>query len=539
MFTRHQPKEWLKAGKGWLVPTVQVSKYKKPDPIEPAELESLGSSSSKTRVHLARVGRKDPVASNYAASYLLARALFEDEPVDGAKILVKPNNTGFVGVFYNSPMLRPILEKNRISTDPDLQPIATQPAMIAGAIDALLDMGAGEIHLGENMLWEGGTPRAFLENGYAHVFSRDTYRDKVFFVDFYEEGEELLEFELETRGNDLGFFTKTRIPKSLLEEKYDYFLNAPIAKMHNNTMYTLCVKNSSIGWNPTKSRWHAHGMPFAYFDAERAAEAFDFSPTPGLEYEVLRVRKLNETKSREVIVTNGMESTGPMKAYRENGEWLMQVDPHHREGNNLVTLIMAMSYVASRAASLNGTVYNIMRKNKTKTFGLVSGIVGQEGEGPLIFGARKFGGFAAASKDPVALEAACINIMTGEGSVDWPARMTRVSQNFARRFGCSADPLVRDADPPWWIKLASDLTGGEWDYKKVSYDLIDMTGSGQISSLWDVRSGAPFKLPWGVFCRPRTWIRMMFTEKGIHRNAMRFFEKGVEIPLIPGVTLKS
>jgi len=535
VFVKHKPREWLKAGKGWLDPSVDVSKYRKPKEVKAKRLKSLGA--GKATVHLARVGRREPVSANYAASYLLTKELFEDEAVDGAKILIKPNNTGFVGVFYNSPLLRPILEKNRIVTDPDLQPIATQPAMITGMVDALMDMGVGEIHLGENMLWEGGTPRAFLENGYTRVFSRDRYEDRVFFVDFYEEGSEIQEYELETRGNDLGFFTKTRLPSSLFEEKYDYFLNSPIAKMHNNTMYTLCVKNSSIGWNPQKGRWHAHGMPFAYFSAERAAEAFDFSPTPGIEYQVLRVRKPEEKTSREVIVTNGMESTGPMKAYRENGEWLMNVDPHHREGNNLVTLIMAMSYVASRAASLNGTVYNLLLRNGTKTFGLLSGIVGQEGEGPLVFGARKFGGFAAASKDPIALEAAAINVMTGWGRQDWPSRMVDVSREFAKTFKCDPEPLVRDSRPPWWIKLASDLTGGEWDYRKVSYDLIDLGGQGAVRKLWDVRRGAPFKLPWGVFCRPSTWIKMMFTETGIYQNAMRFFEKGVEIPLIPGVTL--
>ena len=529
------PKDWLKPQKRWLVPKVQVSRYKKPKDVKARTIKSLGK--GKPTVHLARVGRKDPVSANYSASYLLTKELFKGEAVDGSKVLVKPNNTGFVGVFYNSPLLRPILEKNKIVPDPDLQPIATQPAMIAGAVDALIDMKAGEIHLGENMLWEGGTPRAFLENGYTHIFSRDEYRDKVFFIDFYEEGENIVEYDLETRGNDLGFFTKTRLPESLFEEKYDYYLNSPIAKMHNNTMYTLCVKNSSIGWNPEKRRWHAHGMPFACFDSKRVAEIFNFTPDPGLEYEVLRVRKLEEKKSREVIVTNGMESTGPMKAYKEEGEWLLNVDPHHREGNNLVTLIMAMSYVASRAASLNGTVHNLLLKNGTKTFGLLSGIVGQEGEGPLVFGGRKFGGFAAASKDPVALEAAGINIMTGWGRQDWPARMMDNSRNFGKQFNCNSDALVKDSNPPWWIKLASDLTGGEWDYRKVNYDLIDIGGQGPVKRLWDVRRGPPFKLPWGAFCKPSTWVKMMYTEKGIHQNAMKFFEKGVEIALIPGVTL--
>jgi uncharacterized protein (DUF362 family) len=535
LFTKINPKDWLKAEQGWLDPKVQISKYKKPKEVRARPLKSLGS--GKTMVHLARVGRKDPISSNYASSYLLTKKLFEDEPVDGSKILLKPNNTGFVGVFYNSPLCRPILKRNKIVTDPDLQPIATQPAIIIGAIDALLDMGAGEVNLGETMLWEGGTPRAFLENGYTRVLSKQEYEGKVFFIDLYDDKETLVEHDLETRGNDLGFFLKTRIPESLLEEKYDYLLNAPIAKMHNNTMYTLTVKNSSIGWNPKGSRWHAHGMPFEYFDGEKAGEAFGFSPDPELTYEVLRVRKLDEKKSKEVIVTNGKESTSPMKAYREEGKWLLQVDPHHLEGNNLVTLIMAMSYVASRAASLNGTVHNLLEKNGTKTFGLLSGIVGQEGEGPLIFGSRKYGGFAAASKDPVALEAAGINVMTGWGNQDWPARMISVSRDFGKKFDCSSDALVKDSSPPWWIKLASDLTGGEWDYRKLSYDLMDLDGKGAVRKLWDVRRGAPFKLPWGVFCRPKTWIKMMFTEEGIHRNSMRFFQKDIDIPLIPGVTL--
>ncbi len=535
MFAKHAPKDWLKPEPGWLDPRVQISKYKKPKDAKSRAVKSLGSGT--TTVYLARVGKRDPVSANYAAAYLLTKKLFEDEPVDGAKFLVKPNNTGFVGVFYNSPCCRPILARNKIVTDPDLQPIATQPAMIAGEVDALLDMGAGEIHLGETMLWEGGTPRAFLENGYTRVFSRSEYDGKVHFIDLYADEEELAEYDLETRGNDLGFFLKTRIPRSLLEEKYDYLLNSPIAKMHNNTMYTLCVKNSSIGWNPKQSRWHAHGMPFDYFDAKKAAEAFDFSPEADLEYEVLRVRKPEEKTSRDVIVTNGLESTGPMKAYREEGKWLLQVDPHHLEGNNLVTLIMAMSYVASRAASLNGTVHNLLAKNGTKTFGLLSGIVGQEGEGPLIFGSRKFGGFACASKDPVAVETAAINVMTGWGRQDWPARMVDVSRDFGKKFRCDPQGLIDDSATPWWIKLAADFTGGEWDYRKLNYELLDLDGDDPVRRLWDIRRGAPFKLPWGVFCRPSTWIKMMFTEEGIHQNSMRFFRKGIDIPLIPGVTL--
>ncbi len=535
MFQKHMPRDWLEPGEGWLVPKVQISKYTKPKEAKARPLKSLGG--GQTTVHLARVGRKDPVAANYAASYLLTKSLFADEPVDGSKVLVKPNNTGFVGVFHNSPCCRPILARNKIVTDPDLQPIATQPAVIAGAVDALIELKAGEIHLGETMLWEGGTPRAFLENGYAHVFSRPGYEGKIYFIDLYADGEELAEYDLETRGNDLGYFLKTRIPNSLLEEKYDYFLNCPIAKMHNNTMYTLCVKNSSIGWNPKTSRWHAHGMPFAYFDAKKAAKAFDFSPDPEINYEVMRVRKLKEKKSKDVIVTNGLESTGPMKAYREEGKWLLQVDPHHLEGNNLVTLIMAMSYVASRAASLNGTVHNLLAKNGTRSFGLLSGIVGQEGEGPLIFGARKYGGFACASKDPVAVETVGINIMTGWGRQDWPARMIDVSRDFGKKFKCDPDGLVADSSPPWWIKLAADFTGGQWDYRKLNYDLMDLNGKGAVRRLWDVRRGPPFKLPWGVFCRPSTWIKMMFTEEGIYNNSMRFFRKDIDIPLIPGVTL--
>ncbi len=535
MFTRHKPKDWLKSEEGWLVPKVQVSRYKKPDDGEFEQLESLGSGDS--NVHLVRTGSRDPIRSNYQASYLLTKRLFDDEEVDGAKVLLKPNNTGFVGVFYGSPLLRPILKKNSIVTDPDLQPIATQPAIMAGAVDALMKMEVGEVHLGENMLWEGGTPRAFLENGYSHVFSRDKYKDLVFFVDFYEEGEEVVEHDLQTKDNDLGFFDNTRLPESLFEEEYQYFLNCPIAKMHNNTMYTLCVKNSSIGWNPTKMRWHAHGMPFAYFSSEEAAERFDFSPSEGLDYDILRARKRKAKRSKNVVVTNGMECTGPMKAYKENGHWLMNVDPHHREGNNLVTLTMAMSYVASRAASLNGTVNNLLLENGTKTFGLVSGIVGQEGEGPLVFGPRKLGGFAAASKDPVALETASINIMTGEGDDDWPAMMKSRSRHFGNQFNVDPTALIADSDPPWWIKVASDLTGGEWDYRKINYDMMDLSHEGPVDKLWDVRLGRPFELPWGVFCKPGTWIKMMHTEPGIHANATRFFEKGVEIPLIPGVTL--
>jgi hypothetical protein len=115
--------------------------------------------------------------------------------------------------------------------------------------------------------------------------------------------------------------------------------------------------------------------------------------------------------------------------------------------------------------------------------------------------------------------------------------MVEVSRSFGRKFGCDPQGLIDDSSPPWWIKLAADLTGGQWDYRKLSYSLMDLDGGGAVRRLWDIRRGQPFKLPWGVFCKPRTWIKMMFTEEGIHKNSMRFQRKGIDIPLIPGVTL--
>ncbi len=92
------------------------------------------------------------------------------------------------------------------------------------------------------------------------VFVDNKYRNKVFFVDLYEDAEELVELHIKSiRGYDLGFFTKMMPPKALFNEEYDPVIVASIAKMHNSAYYSLLMKNFSITWNPPSIRWHVPG----------------------------------------------------------------------------------------------------------------------------------------------------------------------------------------------------------------------------------------------------------------------------------------
>ena len=131
--------------------------------------------------------KADFTKHSYASAYDLTIKTFQSKAkIKGARVLIKPNNTGFVGIFKN-PQLSEVLKKNGITYDADHQPIATQPSLLKGAVDALLELGVKEIHIGENMLWDGGAPRAFFETGYAQIFSDKKYAGKVYFIDLMND----------------------------------------------------------------------------------------------------------------------------------------------------------------------------------------------------------------------------------------------------------------------------------------------------------------------------------------------------------------
>ena len=160
-FREHEPASW-NVDNFEYAPELHPELYTKVD----YQVKTVNSVPDGPKVLVARVPegtKEENTTYNYTTAYDLTYNLLKDfQKLNGGKVFVKPNNTGFVGIFKHNPKLQPILEKNGISDDADHQPLATQPATLQGIVDALLDLGAAKIHIGENMLWDGGTPRAFF-----------------------------------------------------------------------------------------------------------------------------------------------------------------------------------------------------------------------------------------------------------------------------------------------------------------------------------------------------------------------------------------
>ena len=542
MFKRHRPIEWSRIARrsNWFTPEVHTGRYKL---LKPGDRLDFGRS-GRTPVHLAEVppGVTAPeiITYNYSCSYQLTIEILDDLGRGVDKVLVKPNNTGFIGVFLGNPKLEEIMRRNGIERDPDLQPIATQPAMLVGIVDALLDSGVEEIHVGENMLWSGGTPRAFWETGYIQAFSRRRYSDRVHLVDFYEgegQGLELAELRIEGGAEYLGFFDRMMPPRSLFDERYDLVIIASIAKMHNCSFYSLGVKNFSVTWNPRGRRWHVHGVPLRAFYREHAEEVLGEELPGDLRYEVRMVEPSGQDKAA-FVVSNGVRSAH-IKGYKEGGEWQLHVDPHHLQGLSLASLVLSMSLLNARATAMYATICKKLNERGSRVAGLVSGCVGQEGEGPLIYGRAKISRFAAASTSIPALDSVCINIMTGSGEEGFAERMLALNEGMADGYGVGRrDELLNDARDPWTLRMASELTGDDVGLDEMSYRLTGYVGrSKKPGHLWDLRGTDPYDLPRGIYCSPRTWLRLMHTERGIFEHSMDLVDKGIEVPLIPGVTL--
>jgi len=528
-FKTYSPDEWRKlVHPEWFTPKIDPKLYKFVRPIKKHDLWS-GSSGEVFIAHIPN-GVNIP-KYHYSVAYELTSNLISDVK-SLSKVLIKPNNTGFVGAFMSDPRLQEIMRINGISEYADLQPIATQPAMLAGIVDALLDAGVDEIHIGENMLWAGGTPRAFWETGYIHVFSDDKYKGKVFFVDLYEEDTELVELPIKANSYDLGFFTKTRPPKALFDEMYDLVVVASIAKMHNCSYYSLLIKNFSVTWNPRRKRWHIHGIPLKLFDREYATELLNEEIPKDRQYEIYFTRK---GKRRLAFITNGLVSTSPLVTYREEGELLAQVDPHHLEGLSLATLMLGIGYLIVRYTGMFATVSKELQKKGTRIVGLISGIVGQEGEGPLVYGARRFGGFALAGDNFPAMEALSLDIMTGFKDFDFSRIVELEAIDFGKRYDIDVSEVFVDTKDLWTLKLAEELTAMSKDYRNLTAHFIDFEGLSDIKHPWDIRTGPPFRLPEGIYVSPRTWLRMMYLNSKVYLHAMDYVDKGIEIPLIPPV----
>src|SRR5271157_3745196 len=287
-FILHSPSEWYGDNFNFTPELHYDRYYLLPDPA----LNHIGPDTEDQAVYIAHVGDVPPAEMatyNYSSSYLLAQKLITQVPnIAGAKVLVKPNNTGFIGLFYNNPQLREILTKKKgMKEDADHQCIATQPAVVAGIVDALLDAGVVEVHIGEDMLWDCGTPRAFSETGYTQYFCQEKYDGKVFFVDFYEnDNTEVAQLPIAQGEYDLGGYTECYPPQALFDEGYAIIISAAIAKIHNCAYYTLAAKNFSVSWNPRRPmkgippRWHIHGLPMDCFTPEYLKQVLgdDFEP---------------------------------------------------------------------------------------------------------------------------------------------------------------------------------------------------------------------------------------------------------------------
>ncbi len=504
--------------------------------------------------------KADFTKHNYASAYDLTLKIFQSKPkIKGARVLIKPNNTGFIGCFKN-PQLSEVLKQNGITDDADHQPIATQPSMLKGAVDALLDLGVKEIHIGENMLWDGGTPRAFFETGYAQIFSDKKYAGKVYFIDFYENdppAERLKEIEMEkTKYCKTDYYNHFYPPAAIFNEKYDYIYLVAIAKVHNCAYYTLSAKGFSISMNPRKKtgkiepRWQIHGLPLSLFNKETIKDLLGEDFKRQYKYyvrEVYRHQWEKTDKSRvvkpnksDIIISNEESSSGLIHQFKSFGQRVLNVDPHHWAGVNNVILNLGMGYLINRFTRVFGTMVKKMKENGTEVAALISGIVGQEGDGPLVYGNTKYGGFSVASFDHVALERVCLEIMFSTDTTGFKGFLFNRQKQKMEKDHIDCPELLEETKNEWTLKILHDLLGGNFETKDIPIHVLNYDGDKSLNTiqpneLFKLRLGAPFKDSIGYYCNPDLWIKLMHTNESIYRNAFKVEKGSITIPLIPGV----
>jgi coenzyme F420 hydrogenase subunit beta len=556
-FTLHRPAEWNSTKFGY-TPELHQEYYQKVEHTEKAINTGSGDP-----VFIAKVpaGKKEDITKfNYSSSYDLTKKLLANFPrVKDGKVLIKPNNTGFIGVFKHD-VLAEILNRHGCTDDCDHQPIATHPAMLTGIVDALLDLGAKRIDIGENMLWDGGTQRAFFETGYTAIFTQDKYKNKVFFVDFYEDDPptECLE-KLPLRATKFckgDYYNNCYPPKALFSEKYDLVLIASVAKSHNCAYYTLSNKNFSVSWNPRKKtgkiepRWQIHGLPLDVFKPERIKEILgeDFKRKNHiLVREVYRHRWEFKDKNRVVrpaksgiILSNNFMSSGLMRHFKSFGNEVLDVDPHHWSGINIGILTLGIGYLINRFTRIFDAVLNKLKNQGTAVACLCSGVVGQEGDGPLVYGSLKYAGFNVASFDHTALERVTTEIMYSEGIDGYAGYLQRRQQARMKEHNITCPELVEEAGKLWTLRMMHELIGGNFELNQIPMVLLNYSGKSEFdvikpSELYKLREGAAFKSSLGYYCNPDLWLNLMHNNDSLYMM-MFLIERGeIEIPLIPGV----
>jgi len=528
-----------------------------------------------SKVLIARVpeGTKEEMTTyNYSTAYDLTYNLLKDhDKLQGGKVFVKPNNTGFVGIFKHNPKLDHILKENDITDDADHQPIATQPSTLQGIVDALLDLGVAKIHIGENMLWDGGTPRAFYETGYAELFSKEKYKDKVFFIDYCENDPPASDYRkvvIKTGKYDVGdYYTHFYPPRAFFEEKYDLIFVAAIAKCHNCTLYSLMTKDFSVSLNPRKKtgkiepRWHIHGLPTDVFRKAYLEKLFgkDFHrkyqyllrETYPHEWDANLKQKIVKPDKSRVLLTGRLttqigktipatfHSSGLMKWYKSYGKRVLNVDPHHWAGINLLPAVLGMGYLVSRYIGIYAGMVDALKENGTEVAGLVTGIVGQERDGPLIYGNSKYSGFAVAGFDAAAVDKVCLDIMFGDDS-DFQKAIVDFQASLMAKFGIKNEALLDEARRMWSLELLSDITGGTIDNEQMDIAMLDYSKENDLdglkpSELYKIRLGKPYVFSESLYCSPNTWLMLIHTDDDVFRNAFWYTIKTIEIPLIPDV----
>lgn len=511
-----------RAASNWFTPPVNPELYVPLRPVRKSELWS----GSEGEVFAARVPEWIEIPKcSYAASRALISELLQGLGA-AEKVLIKPDSDISAGQFLTDPKLKLIARENGVSAHADMQPLSTQPAVLAGAIDALLEHGAEEIHVAMDSPWLDPL-RVAWELGYARVLSDKKYEGRVFFVDLYGNSTEFENLPIKwAEGYELGFFAYAAPPKPLFDEKYDLVLLLSTAKTHSTTVYSLLMRNFGWLWMPRRYRWHINGVPLRLFNREFAEQYLDYEIPSDRTFETIRV-------GRKVILTNGYSFSAPLDVCVEGGEELVVSEPHVH-ASNLVPFSLSMGYSIIRYIGMFATVLDELDRVGTKVAGLISGVVGMEGEGPLVYGRRRFGGFMLAGKNPLVLETLALDAMFGGAGGGFDHVMVQLNEQFCHRYLVEEDlreDALMDAMDPWTLRLAEELLREERDPSRYTLTLLDFEGVNEIRTPWDLRNGPPFELPKHVYISTKNLLRCVYLTEKLYKHAFEVIDKGISLPL--------
>ncbi len=308
-------------------------------------------------------------------------------------------------------------------------------------------------------------------------------------------------------------------------------------------------------------RWHIQGVPIDVFTKEYLKDLFGPDFKRKFQYLVretyphewganLKTKTVKPDKSRVLLsgrltteiaksIPATMHSSGLMKWFMSYGNRVLNVDPHHWAGVSLLAMNLGMGYLTTRFTGMYAAMVDALKASGTEVAGIVTAIVGQEGDGPLIYGNAKHGGFAVAGFDAAAVEKVCLDLMFGVDG-DFGKAITDYQSRLMARFNIKNDLLVEEARRMWTLELLASLTGGTIDNDKMAMTVLDYSGKGvpdglKPTEIYKLRTVAPFVFSEAFYCSPDTWLRLIHTDEALFRNAFWFTIKTIEIPLIPDV----